>query len=128
MRHVQHPPAESINLTTVLAALGDPIRMSIVEVLSDRLEHVQADFDVSVGQSTLSHHMKTLRDAGVVWSRPEGTRCFVSLRPDLDERLPGLLDAVLSLDTRAYGRVLTPSGGAGLSRPQGLPPSERAVP
>jgi DNA-binding transcriptional ArsR family regulator len=46
-------------------------------------------------QSTLSHHMKTLRDAGVVVSRPEGTRCFVSLRPELEERFPGLLGAVL---------------------------------
>jgi len=95
VRRVEHPPAESINLADVLSALGDPVRLGIVVVLSDGREHVQADFDVSIGQSTLSHHMKTLRDAGVVRSRPEGTRCFVSLRPEFDERLPGLLDAVL---------------------------------
>lgn len=96
MRSVEHPPAEAIDLATVLAALGDPIRLGIVKVLSDGLEHVQADFDVNVGQSTLSHHMKTLRSAGIVHSRPEGTRCFVSLRPELDVRLPGLVDAVLA--------------------------------
>jgi hypothetical protein len=32
----------------------------------------------------------------VVFSRPEGTRCFVSLRRDLDELFPGLLQAVLT--------------------------------
>lgn len=63
---------------------------------NDGLEHVRADFDVAVGQSTLSHHMKTLRAAGVVRSRPENTRCYISLRPEIDERLPGLLAAVLS--------------------------------
>ena len=39
-----------------------------------------------------------MRDAGVVFSRPEGTRCFVSLRPELAHRYPGLLEAVLHAD------------------------------
>ncbi|WP_211876959.1 ArsR/SmtB family transcription factor [Pseudarthrobacter albicanus] len=41
-----------------------------------------------IAQSTLSHHMKTLREAGLVYSRPEGTRCFISLRPEIEERFP----------------------------------------
>jgi DNA-binding transcriptional ArsR family regulator len=80
----------------VLAALGDPIRLEIARVLSDGNEHVQADFPAGVTQSTLSHHMKRLRQAGVAWSRPEGTRCYVSLRAELEQRLPGLLAAILS--------------------------------
>lgn len=83
-------------MTAVLSALGDPVRLEIVRVLSDGAEHLRGDFDVAVGLSTLSHHMKTLRDAGIVFSRPEGTRCFISLRPELDQRFPGLLAAVLS--------------------------------
>ena len=54
-----------------------------------------AAFATDVAQSTLSHHVKRLRQAGVAVSRPEGTRCRVSLRPELDERLPGLLAAIL---------------------------------
>ena len=96
MRTFEHPPVEAIELTTVLAALGDPIRLGIVRVMSDGLEHVQADFDANVGQSTLSHHIRTLRTAGVLSSRPAGTRCFVSLRPEIEERFPGLLGAVLA--------------------------------
>jgi DNA-binding transcriptional ArsR family regulator len=55
---------------------------------------------VPVAQSTLSHHMKILRDAGIVFSRPEGTRCFVSLRPELEQRFPSLLQAVLAAVAR----------------------------
>jgi hypothetical protein len=42
--------------------------------------------------------MKRLRQAGVAWSRPEGTRCYVSLRPELEERFPGLLATILAAD------------------------------
>jgi DNA-binding transcriptional ArsR family regulator len=97
VRTLGHCAPEEITLTGVLAALGDPVRMEIARVLSDGHEHVQADFPAHVSQSTLSYHMKRLRDAGVAWSRPEGTRCFVSLRPELDQRLPGLLTTLLAL-------------------------------
>jgi DNA-binding transcriptional ArsR family regulator len=96
MRQALHPLANQITVTGVLSALGDPIRLQIVQILADGAEHTRPDFVVPVAQSTLSHHMKILRDAGVVFSRPEGTRCFVSLRPDLDELFPGLLQAVLA--------------------------------
>jgi hypothetical protein len=58
--------------------------------------------------------MKILRDAGVVFSRPEGTRCFVSLRPDLDELFPGLLQAILAAAGRdqPLGCSWHPRGGS----------------
>ena len=38
-----------------------------------------------------------LREAGLTWTRPSGTHKYVSLRRDcLDERFPGLLDALLA--------------------------------
>ena len=98
MRRLQHPPIADVELATVLSALGDPVRLSILRTLSDGAEHVQADFDVEIGQSTLSHHMSTLRAAGIVLSRPEGNRCYISLRSELDTRFPGLLHAVLAAD------------------------------
>jgi DNA-binding transcriptional ArsR family regulator len=49
-----------------------------------------------VAKSTLSHHLRVLRDAGLTRTREEGTRCYVVLRRrDLQARLPGLLDSVL---------------------------------
>jgi DNA-binding transcriptional ArsR family regulator len=52
-----------------------------------------------VSHSTLSHHIKILRDAGIASSRPEGTMCFVSLRPDLGTRFPELLPTILGAAT-----------------------------
>ncbi len=98
MRRLDHCSPEEITLPAVLVALGDPMRLEITRILADGHEHVQADFPSCVSQSTLSHHMKRLREAGVAWSRPEGTRCFVSLRPELEQRLPGLLAAILKLE------------------------------
>ena len=47
-------------------------------------------------KSTWSHHLRVLREAGVMRARHDGTWKFVSLRrTDLDRRFPGLLDAVL---------------------------------
>jgi DNA-binding transcriptional ArsR family regulator len=96
MRTLDHCRAEEITVFAVLSALADPTRLQIARVLSDGREHLQADFPADVTQSTLSHHMKRLRQAGVAWSRPDGTRCYVSLRPELEQRLPGLLAAVLA--------------------------------
>src|SRR3954451_21287813 len=97
-RQAVHPDMTDVTLPQVLAALGDPVRLQIVRVLSDGGEHLRADFPRTVADSTLSHHMKTLREAGVVFSRPVGTRCYVSLRTDLEDRLPALLRAVLDAD------------------------------
>ncbi|MEU7638029.1 MULTISPECIES: ArsR/SmtB family transcription factor [unclassified Streptomyces] len=98
MRALDHPQLSSVSLSDALAALADPTRRAIVRVLTDSGEHLAGDFDLGVAQSTLSHHMKKLRQGGITRSRPEGTRCWVSLRSEFDDRFPGLLHTVLSLD------------------------------
>lgn len=95
MRQPTHPGEADITLARLLSALGDPARLEIVGVLADGEEHQRADFSVNVGSSTLSYHMKTLREAGLTWHRMEGTRCFVSLRRDTLARYPAVLTGVL---------------------------------
>jgi DNA-binding transcriptional ArsR family regulator len=52
--------------------------------------------DVPVSKSTLSHHLKVLRDAGLTRARAQGVQRFVSLRTDDIEALyPGLLGCLL---------------------------------
>lgn len=96
-KDTKHPGTADISLTKVLAALSDPLRLGIVHLLSDGQERQWGELDAPVSKSTLSHHMKTLRAAGITRTRDEGTRCYVHLRTeDLDERFPGLLDSLLS--------------------------------
>jgi DNA-binding transcriptional ArsR family regulator len=94
-RQLVHPDPHAVSLAAVLSALGDPVRLQIMAVLADRQEHPRGDFNVEVGPSTLSHHMKTLREAGLTFHRMEGTRCFVSLREQTFERFPSVLNSVL---------------------------------
>ncbi|MCX2732673.1 metalloregulator ArsR/SmtB family transcription factor [Saccharopolyspora sp. NFXS83] len=98
VRRLDHPNLDDVPLAKALSALGDPVRLAIVRGLSDGEEHQGAQFEVRVSQSTLSHHFTTLRGAGVVFIRPEGTRCWHSLRPEFEQRFPGLLAAVLAQD------------------------------
>lgn len=101
MRQLRHPEAGEITLEGVLAALSDPVRLRIVATLAETDgERAWGDFDVEVGASTLSHHMKALRLAGVIVHRKEGTRCFVSLRRELEEAFPGLLACILQFATK----------------------------
>lgn len=49
-----------------------------------------------VPKSTFSHHLKTLREAGLVRNEPAGRQRTIALRRDeIDERFPGLLNAVI---------------------------------
>jgi DNA-binding transcriptional ArsR family regulator len=98
------------DITTVLQALADPIRLAVVRRLGD-CEDARAcgSFELPVTKSTLSHHFKTLRDAGVIQARYEGTRKLISLRrADLDAAYPGLLDSVL----RGAAALPEPEGAA----------------
>ncbi|MCX4403422.1 helix-turn-helix domain-containing protein [Streptomyces sp. NBC_01764] len=86
-----------MTLPRLLGALSDPTRLGIVRVLSDGAERGWGQLRAPVAKSTLSHHLKVLREAGVTRTRQDGTRCFVTLRRDsLDARFPGLLPALLS--------------------------------
>jgi len=96
MRQPQHPESEDITLTGVLYALSDPARLEIVRSLRDGKEKPCGTFGLH-SKSTMSHHFKVLREAGVTRTRTEGRRRFTSLRQqDLDARFPGLLEAVLT--------------------------------
>lgn len=91
-----HPPAEALELPAVLHALSDPVRLQIVRSLAENGACNCGTFAVPVAKSTLSHHLRVLREAGVTFTEAAGTQRVVSLRrAELDQRFPGLLGAVL---------------------------------
>jgi DNA-binding transcriptional ArsR family regulator len=97
MGQVSHPRPEDIELPAVMAALSDPVRVTIVRTLAEQGEMACGAMPLPVSNATRSHHFRVLRAAGLTLTRPVGTYKYVSLRRDcLDERFPGLLDAVLA--------------------------------
>jgi DNA-binding transcriptional ArsR family regulator len=91
-----HPEREELELSAILHALSDPMRLRIVADLASGEERSCKSFDLPVVKSTCTHHFRVLREAGVIRQRLEGTTRLNSLRrEDLDARCPGLLDAVL---------------------------------
>lgn len=98
MKQPSHPELEEVTLSRALYALGDPVRLEVLRTLADGNEHPNSDFvHIPLAQSTLSHHVKTLREVGIARARFEGTRCFLSLRPEFEQRFPSLLATVLHL-------------------------------
>jgi DNA-binding transcriptional ArsR family regulator len=94
-----HPPTAELQLVDVLNALADPTRMTIVRTLRADTERPCGTFPVTVAASTLTHHFRVLRDAGVIRQREEGNRRWTTLRyDDLEARFPRLLDTVLHAD------------------------------
>ena len=92
----QHPPTEQLRLPAVLHALSDPTRLEIARVLAERGEAVCGDFQHLCALSTLTHHFRVLRDAGVIRTEADGTCNRSALRrEDVEGRFPGVLPAVL---------------------------------
>jgi DNA-binding transcriptional ArsR family regulator len=99
MRTLLHPMREELSLPTILYALGDPWRLRIVGQLAGISEAISCGNLAGIEEvpkSTGSHHFKVLREAGLIRMVPQGRRILVSLRrEDLEERFPGLLEAIL---------------------------------
>jgi DNA-binding transcriptional ArsR family regulator len=88
---------DEIELPEVLHALSDPVRLEIVRLLADQQERPCSAVEAKVAKSTLSHHFKVLREAGITFTRANGTHRLVTLRvDDLEDRFPGLIGSVLN--------------------------------
>jgi len=91
-----HPPTRDLTPVGVLHALADPTRLAIVQTLREETERPCGTFPVTVAASTLTHHFRVLREAGVIRQREEGNRRWTTLRhADLEARFPGLVDTIL---------------------------------
>ena len=98
---VTEPAAADFELPRVLAALADRHRLATVQYVARTGEswcsRVMQDIGLEMSKSTFSHHLRILREAGVITKRMEGTKSFMSVRKaDLDARFPGLLDSILN--------------------------------
>jgi DNA-binding transcriptional ArsR family regulator len=101
MDDVAEPAAADIQLPRVLAALADPNRLAAVHFVARNGEswcsQVMEEAMLSMTKSTFSHHLRILREAGVLTKRIQGAKGYTSLRKaDLDSRFPGLIDSIIA--------------------------------
>lgn len=94
---VAYPDVErdqALRLAAVAKALGDPVRLQLVDVLRTHAGKVCVCelvplFDLS--QPTVSHHLKVLRDAGIVGSERRGLWAYYFVIPGALKELSGWL-------------------------------------
>ena len=93
MAVLEQPARQDIDLSRVLRALADPTRREILHALVDGPQPCSA-FEVSIAKSTLSQHLKVLRDSGLTHTDVQGRTHMTTLRrDDIEARFPGLLRA-----------------------------------
>jgi ArsR family transcriptional regulator len=86
--------AQAVRMAHVAKALGDPVRLQLIDVLRKHAGKVCVCelvplFDLS--QPTVSHHLKVLREAGIVGSERQGLWAYYFVVPDALEELSAWL-------------------------------------
>jgi ArsR family transcriptional regulator len=96
----------------LLQALGHPTRLAIVRELTGTSEVCACDFTscCDVGQPTVSHHLRILKEAGVIESERQGTSIYYRLIPSAAERLRALAGELIGGPQVIPAGVLRRSG------------------
>ncbi|HUZ25307.1 MAG TPA: helix-turn-helix domain-containing protein [Streptosporangiaceae bacterium] len=111
------PDQSQLELVTILAALADPVRLAYVREVARsgpwvRCGEVLANTGITISKSTLSHHLRVLREAGLTNTRIEGARRYISLRFDeVDARFPGLLSSVCGVPSGSHPAAARSAAG-----------------
>lgn len=102
MRQIKHPTIEQVELTDIMYALADPTRLEIVILLAQAGKKLTCgEINLNRPKSSMSHHFKILRSAGLVETLIEGTEHMNSLRlEEVESKFPGVLSAVLKAATK----------------------------
>jgi DNA-binding transcriptional ArsR family regulator len=86
-----------------LAALGDPTRQAIVELLSGGPRAVgEIARELPVSRPAVSQHLRVLKEAGLVTDRQEGTRRLYALDPTGAEAVRAYVDRLWSQALTAF--------------------------
>lgn len=111
MKSLPHPRTEDLDLVDVLSACAEPTRLRLLSEISLQPGKSCGTFAVEIAKSTLSGHFKILRESGLIRQSqgPKNSRINEIRTDDLNQRFPGLLEAVLhawSTQTPSPNRIL----------------------
>lgn len=89
-------PAQAAGvLAPAFKALGDPVRLQLMSMIASAPDGEICVCDLTpafaLSGPTISHHLKTLREAGLVAAARRGTWVYYRPQPDMLRRLAGLL-------------------------------------
>ena len=99
---VREPLGEraAAGLALVFKALGDPVRLRLLSLIGAHQGGEVCVCDLTTAfnltQPTISHHLKVLREAGVITSERRGTWVYYRLEPAVLDRMGALLTAPVS--------------------------------
>ncbi|HLZ74813.1 helix-turn-helix domain-containing protein [Phenylobacterium sp.] len=102
MRPLAHPAIEDVQLEGILHALSDPVRVAIfTNIAGAACAQTCSAFaqvnDKPVPKSSLSHHFKVLREAGLIRSERQGVEMRnISRCAEIEGRFPGLIPAIIN--------------------------------
>jgi len=105
MRPLFHPSPEDITVEGILHALSDPVRAAIfADIVAQGCSQNCSTFltvsDKAIPKSTLSQHFRALREAGLIRGERRGVEMHNTSRcPEIEERFPGLLLAIVNAHT-----------------------------
>ncbi|QRY49893.1 ArsR/SmtB family transcription factor [Mycolicibacterium septicum] len=92
--------AEAADMAVKLKALADPVRLQLFSAIASHAGGEACVCDISVGlevsQPTVSHHLKVLRDAGLLTSQRRASWVYYAVVPDALASLAVLLGATLA--------------------------------
>lgn len=98
----------------LLTALADPTRLAIIRQLAAENETCACDFTspCDVGQPTVSHHLRVLREAGLVTSERRGQWIFYSIAPGVAERVGGIARTLVPGGLMTVSELVATRGSA----------------
>lgn len=85
---------QAAQIAPMFKALGDPVRLRLMSLIASSAESCVCDLTETFELSgpTISHHLKVLREAGLVESQRRGTWVYYWARPEALRQLGGLLE------------------------------------
>lgn len=97
MRQIKNQALVDVELTDLMYALSDPCRLEIIGRLAREGRPMTCgELDLDRPKSSMSHHFKILRSAGLVKTTIKGKEHMNSLRlAEIEKKFPGVLKAVI---------------------------------
>lgn len=86
---------EAVEPARVFKALGDPVRLRLLSMIASRADGEMCVCDLTpafeLSQPTISHHLKLLREAGLIAAQRRGTWVYYRLLPETTDHLARIL-------------------------------------